>query len=78
MLSVPVYLLLRQRHWLNLWQVVTAGAVLGVLAGILVFSTGGRTQERLLFLGYGALTALVFWLIAFYRASPLPGEHNAA
>jgi hypothetical protein len=78
MLSVPAYLLLRRRRWLRLWQFVAASAVLGALAGFFVFSAEGRAYERLLFAGYGALTGLVFWLIAFLGAGSLSPSSSTA
>ena len=65
--GIPAYFVLRRCNWLRIWHVVLCGAILGGLvafaAGLSHFICGGA----LLFAGYGALTGLVFWLIAFAK-----------
>ena len=68
-LGVPVYFLaLRRRRWLGIGHVACAGAVMGAVAGVFVFSFDARVYERLLLTAYGALAGTVFWLIAFFGA----------
>jgi len=69
--GVPLYFLFRHLGWLNLWQVVTASAILGVviafLAGFSGIGSGGIVNgtNALQFAAYGAATGLMFWVIAF-------------
>lgn len=72
LVGVPVYFLFRRLGWLKIWHIVPASAVLGGAAA-LAFGFGGfsfdknvqNVYDALIFAGYGALTGLVFWLIAF-------------
>jgi hypothetical protein len=70
--ALPIYLLFRCMNWLRVWQVVSTGATLGALVAFFVECSSIEVRAGinlgkgiLLFAGYGAATALVFWLIAF-------------
>jgi len=69
-LSAPVYLFFRRRGWIGLWQLLIAGAILGALVCVATGPAAITMTSAALYSGLGALTALVFWLIAFLRLRP--------
>jgi len=63
-LGVPAYLLMRRFGYLGLMGVTLVGFALGCGVGAIVLARGSA-PELLRFGGYGALTSLIFWFIAF-------------
>jgi hypothetical protein len=72
MLGIPGYDHFAKRGWLQIWQVTLAGGVMGA-AVALVFIRSGDLAFISKYAGFGALTGLVFWLIAFAR---LPSDNS--
>jgi hypothetical protein len=69
-LSAPVYLLMRRRGWVSLWQLLAAGAVFGVLVCVVLGPSSTTVRSATLYGGVGILTALGFWLVAFVGLRP--------
>jgi hypothetical protein len=71
--GIPAYSLLRYLNWVSWWQFTLGGALLGVLP-TLVFGFPASLQGMLVlgpdYLAIGAITGLVFWAIAFSKATP--------
>jgi hypothetical protein len=67
--GIPAFLLCRKLGWLKPWQIVGVSSVLGALVSPLLRPGVPFFSDVALFTGYAALTGLVFWLIAFARAS---------
>lgn len=65
-LALPIYGLMRTRNWLRWWHCVASGVVVGVLAAALFLPVLGVFVLALLpaFVGVGAVSALVYWLLA--------------
>lgn len=80
--GIPAYFLFKRMGWLKLWQVVPAGSVLGVAIAFTKALGPPSANNALQLAGYGALTALVFWLVAFagsrsknsFKPNPLRGS----
>lgn len=76
--GVPAYLFLRSRGYLQIWAVVPACALLAGVVGLLITASAGGDAhttlwQSLILCFYGAITGLIFWVIAFM---PLPSTHR--
>lgn len=69
-MGIPIFLLFLRLGWLRFWQVVPTGAVLGGVAGFVGGFAQASLANALQFVGHGALTGLVFWLVAFAGTRP--------
>ncbi|MFD0740339.1 hypothetical protein ACFQZQ_13725, partial [Lysobacter koreensis] len=67
---VPFLFLFRRLGWLKLWQVVPMSAAMGGAISVALGFGHISAINTLQLVGYGALTGLVFWLVAF--AGPWP------
>ena len=65
-LGGPVFLVMRRWGWLRVWQVVGVSALLGAASGSVLVAPNTGAGDLAAFVGYGAATGLVFWVIAFY------------
>jgi hypothetical protein len=63
--GIPVYFLCRKYGWLKLWQVVGISALLGMIVSPLLRPGVPTRSDVGTFAAFGALTGLVFWLVAF-------------
>ena len=80
--GVPFFFLFRRMGWLRLWQVVAISAVIGGAISIADGFGHLSASNTIQFFGYGALTGLVFWLVAFagprsissFKPKPLRGS----
>ena len=70
--GIPAYSLLRYFNCVSWWHFTLGGAVLGILPA-LVFGFPTSLQGMLVlgpdYLAIGAVTGLVFWIIAFGKAA---------
>lgn len=72
LLGLPTYFIFKRFSWLKVWQVVSAGFALGVLALMAYCTAVGAhigldksfLSSAALYGAYGAVAGLVFWAIA--------------
>ena len=67
--AVPLYALFRWKRWRQWWQVMLAGALVGLFYAVLfAYGNGASLARGAGFLGgWGAMCGIVFWLIAVWR-----------
>ena len=75
-LGVPAFVFCYRRGWLEWWQMVLGGALVGLVCA-LPFAVGGTVLAAALapaFFALGLLLGLLFWLLALWRNNRLVGR----
>ena len=67
--GIPAYFLFKRLQWLTFSRVILGGAAIGALISLLFFGSSGSIAV-VRFAGLGALTAAVFWAIAYVGKPP--------
>ena len=73
LLGVPAFVFCYRRGWLEWWQMVLGGALVGLVCA-LPFAVGGTVLAAALapaFFALGLLLGLLFWLLALWRNNRL-------
>ena len=73
LLGVPAFVFCYRRGWLEWWQMVLGGALVGLVCA-LPFAVGGIVLAAALapaFFALGLLLGLLFWLLALWRNNRL-------